>query len=504
MLSKFIFTFCDVRQDGPPAGLLGKTYANVMLFVSCWEPKQTLSWTVIVYLFKTFSLKSTFVGKFVSMDEKSKEQENAEYEDVKKALKERGYTFEFRLGKGSFGFVFQAKHSIDELKYAIKVLPVVNGEDAKYRRRELDVLTKSNLWKRNIVKYYTSWQTNVGTDLCWLIAMELCVLSLEAFVYSNEMGGAQIIQRQGTPRFYQRVFPQLLNGLSAMHSEGLVHRDIHPSNILIANPKPTEINQVNIKIADFGLSREIASVLTASPSLTDAPKLQKLSANVGNKLFRAPELATEYYDYKVDLYSAGIMLYFLSRYLEDKKQWRADILALTRGERGQDDMCHQDDQTLFYLFSSLLRKDPNKRLDADEALKKTLAWKNFRSNKPTESTVTDGKIQEKKFFVKVDGEETLKRRFTNNDSLDSLQEVIEKCTGIKAEFQELKQKTTINDEEQDIDIESDLDVRCMFESAKKNGKEVVIVVSENNKMDTDYVDSGDTEHGGLVGAPQKM
>ena len=438
------------------------------------------------------------------MDEKSKVQENAEYEDVKIALKDWGYTFEFLLGKGSFSSVFQAKHSIDGLKYAIKMVPVVKGENAKYRKRELEVLTKSNLWKRNIVKYYASRETNVGTDLCWLIAIELCGLSLEAFVYSNEMGGVQIIQHQGTPRFYQRVFPQLLNGLSAMHSEGLVHRDIHPSNILIANPKPTEIDQVNIKIADFGLSREIASVLTASPSLTDAPKLQKLSANVGNKLFRAPELATEHYDYKVDLYSAGIVLYFLSRYLEDKKQWKSDILALTRGERGQDDMCHQDDKTLFCLFSSLLRKDPNERLDADEALKEALAWKNFRCDKPNESNVTDGKFQEKKFFVKVDGEETLKRRLTNNDTLHSLQEVIETCTGIKAEFQKLKQKTKINDEEQDIDIESDLDVRCMFESAKKAGKEVVIVVSENNKMDVDYGDSGDTEHGGLLGAPQKM
>ena len=466
---------------------------------------QTLSSRVVYIVENIFSLKSTFAEKLFSMDGKSNGQENTEYEDVKKALKEWGYTFEFLLGKGSFSSVFQAKHSIDGLKYAIKVVPVVEGENAKYRKRELEVLTKSNLWKRNIVKYYASRETDVGTDLCWLIAMELCGLSLEAFVYSNEMGGAQIIQRRGTPRFYQRVFPQLLNGLSAMHCLGLVHRDIHPSNILIANPKPTEMDQVNIKIADFGLSREIDSVITASPSLTDAPKLQKLSANLGNKLFRAPELATEHYDYKVDLYSAGIVLYFLSRYLEDKKQWRADILALTKGERGQDDMCHQDDQTLFYLFSSLLQKDPNNRLDADEALKIALAWKNFRSDKPTGSTVTDGKIQEKKFFVKVDGEAALKRRLMNDDTLQSLQEVIAECTGIEAEFQELKQKTRINDEEQDIDIESDLDVRCMFESAKKAGKEVVIVVSENNtKMEVDYADSGDTKQGGLVGAPQKM
>ena len=424
------------------------------------------------------------------MDEKPIVQENTKYQGVKKALKERDYTFELPLGKGSYGLVVQAKHPVDDQKYAIKILPIVHGESAKYQKRELEVLKESDLWKQNIVKYYGCWRMNVGNDPFLFIQMELCGLNLEAFVYSNEMGGAQIIHSQGSPRFYQRVFPQILNGLSAMHSLGLVHRDIHISNILIANPKPTKIIEVHVKIADFGLAREIASVINAPASLTDTPKLQKLSAGVGNELFRAPELATEHYNYKVDLYSAGIVLYFLSRYLEDKKQWKIEFSELRKGARGQDDMCHQDDKTLFYLFSLLLQKDPNERPSADQASKITLSWKNFQPDESTKSTVADAKTKEWKFLVKEDGKNAWKRCFSDDDTLVSLQQEIERCTGIKSESQALQQETIIDGKEEVLEITCDREVRCMFQSAEEAGKKVKIVVSEvTTEMDVDVIDA---------------
>ena len=422
------------------------------------------------------------------MEEKPTVHEKTKYEGVKKALEERDYTFELPLGKGSYGLVVQAKHPLDDQKYAIKILRIVHGESAKYQQRELKVLKESDLWKQNIVKYYCCWQMNVGNDPFLFIQMELCGLNLEAFVYNNEIGGAQIILSQGPPRFYQHVFPQILNGLSAMHSLGLVHRDIHISNILVANPKPTKITEVHIKIADFGLAREIASVINAPASLTDTPKLQKLSAGVGNELFRAPELATEHYDYKVDLYSAGIVLYFLSCYLEDKKQWKIEFSELTKGARGQNHMCHQDDKTLFYLFSLLLQKDPNKRPSAEQASKITLGWKNFQPDKPTRSTVTDGKTKEWKFLVKEDGKNAWKRCLSSDDTLISVQQEIERRTGIKSEFQALQQETIIDGKEEVLEITCDREVRCMFQSAEEAGKKVKIVVSEcTTEMDVDII-----------------
>ena len=173
--------------------------------------------------------------------------------------------------------------------------------------------------------------------------MELCQLNLWAFVYTNNIVGAQndaIVKVEGPIRFYASVFPPSLNGLTFIHDIGLVHRDIHPGNILRASPNPTQICDVVVKIADFGLAGETDPMIDALPSLTNAAELKKLSPNVGSKLFRAPELETEKYDYKVNIHSVGIVLYFLGRYLDDKKQWRDEILAFKDGERRSDDLCH--------------------------------------------------------------------------------------------------------------------------------------------------------------------
>ena len=92
--------------------------------------------------------------------------------------------------------------------------------------------------------------------------MELCTDNLEMSVYNNEMGGVEIIKNQGPPRFYQHVFPQILKGLDAIHSVGLIHRDISVSNILIANPTPSQIRDIIVKIAEFGLATDIEPELS--------------------------------------------------------------------------------------------------------------------------------------------------------------------------------------------------------------------------------------------------
>ena len=103
------------------------------------------------------------------MGERSKEQESIKLNDIKTALESREYKYELTLGKGSYGVVVQAEHPVDEKKYAIKILRIVEGETAKYQKRELDVLTESDLWKQNIVKYYGCWQMSIGDIQCLCI-----------------------------------------------------------------------------------------------------------------------------------------------------------------------------------------------------------------------------------------------------------------------------------------------------------------------------------------------
>ena len=298
---------------------------------------------------------------------------------IHEALDQHGFHSRNRLGEGSYGEVVKAKCQEDGKLYAIKIVPLLNDERAKYNTRELDFLKGLELSERNVIKYYASWIVLVDNIQRLCIQMELCATNLGSFIYENVMGGPEIIKAHGPPRFYQQVFPQILRGLIFIHDEiGWVHRDIHPGNILIANPNPEQIIDITVKIADFGLAREIRSILNAESStltLTDGVNLEslKLSLDVGNELFRAPELfttpdhGTPCYDYKVDLYSAGIVLYFISRYLREKEEWNDEIIAFKKGKRRSEVLGHQDDKHLVHLIQLLMKK-PENRPTAKKAL----------------------------------------------------------------------------------------------------------------------------------------
>lgn len=77
---------------------------------------------------------------------------------------------------------------------------------------------------------------------------------------------------------------QILRGLEHFHKNNMIHGDIKPSNILIKNNK--------IKIIDFGLTRE----------LHDEKEI------VGSIDFMAPEIFSNNYNEKIDIYSFGMSI----------------------------------------------------------------------------------------------------------------------------------------------------------------------------------------------------
>lgn len=72
-----------------------------------------------------------------------------------------------------------------------------------------------------------------------------------------------------------------------LNNKAKLHRDLKPDNIMLSENK-------NIKIADFGLAREISNMMTKE---------------VGTPLYRAPEVLRGSYDEKCDVWSVGLILY---------------------------------------------------------------------------------------------------------------------------------------------------------------------------------------------------
>ena len=485
----------------------------------------------------------------------------AEHSDIStelnKLLEPHGFLFCKNLREGSFGHVVEAKCKADGKPYAIKILLLLNDKSAKRPKIELAFLNelKKSEQHQNVIEYCRSWIATVDkveNIVRLFIQMELCSKNLRAFIYENDMGGPKIIKVNGPPRFYQHVFPQILNGLIFIHDKiGWVHRGIHPGNILIANPNPEQIKDITVKIAGFGSARDIRSKLLEPLTATDGEELAP-------ELFTTPDRKTPSYDYKDDLYSAGIVLYFLSRYLEEKTQWKDEIKAFKDGKRRSDVLCHKDDKHLVCLIQSLMEKR-ERRPTAKEALKiakefgeswegvkpqklvefgehpesmvdgssdrrlikeDTLnlsslratkepqqksarkAWKptytivsekNSASEHSTETTVptsdlhsTQTSVPEKNFFVKEEAEIAWNRCYLtgNNVTLAGLKDAIKHCPNMKPDPKKLVQITTRTDgSEIQINVNSDKDVKKMFQSAEEEGIKVYIVVLDETRPD---------------------
>lgn len=106
----------------------------------------------------------------------------------------------------------------------------------------------------------------------------------------------QLLQRRTLPPAEAVSFVrQLLEGLSAVHAAGIIHRDVKPENLLL----DVSLGEPELKLTDFGVAR-----------LSHGSALTKMTSLIGTPDYMAPEIA-ERGDASpaADLYSTGIVLY---------------------------------------------------------------------------------------------------------------------------------------------------------------------------------------------------
>lgn len=132
-----------------------------------------------------------------------------------------------------------------------------------------------------------------------------------------------------------RLFREIAEGLSHIHQQGMIHRDLKPVNIFLDA-------RDQVKIGDFGLATTNFLALQSSEQCAQLAVVQQQSAELGNSLtgkvgtalYVAPELtgnaSRATYNQKVDLYSLGIILFEMCSSKFETAMERVKVIAALR------------------------------------------------------------------------------------------------------------------------------------------------------------------------------
>ena len=156
-----------------------------------------------------------------------------------------------------------------------------------------------------------------------------------------------------------RLMAQVGEGLHAAHSEGLIHRDVKPSNVLVER---TPTGKIRPWVADFG----IATALDSGSSIWT-------SAMAGTPYYIAPERLNEgqEIDSRSDIYSLGVTFYqLLSGQLPFDHPSLAEMLRLVREAEPSPLRAYQPDlpAALEAIVMKCLAKDPAQRYPSARAV----------------------------------------------------------------------------------------------------------------------------------------
>ena len=247
----------------------------------------------------------------------------------------------YTLGAGGMASVWLAEDQMLERPVALKELAPRNGGDDLEARRERalqEARALARIRHPAIVPVHDVFFTD---DDPWIVMEYIKGQSLKVLIDRHPLHDETIA----------RIGLHVLRGLAAVHQADIVHRDIKPDNILVADDG-------SIFLVDFGIAR-----IAGDKSLTS------LNSVVGTPEYVAPERLQpgRRVGPPADLWSLGVTFYCA---IEGTSPFRRDsehgYQATTHAILHEAPRPPARPSRLTDLILRLLHKDPDKRADADE------------------------------------------------------------------------------------------------------------------------------------------
>ncbi|MCS3843975.1 Stk1 family PASTA domain-containing Ser/Thr kinase [Microbacterium sp. AK031] len=190
------------------------------------------------------------------------------------------YRVRARIARGGMATVYVATDLRLERRIALKVMHGHLSDDSVFQSRFIqEARAAARLADPHVVNVFDQGQDG---ELAYLVMEYLPGITLRELMRE---------QRRLTIPQTITIMDAILAGLAAAHKAGIVHRDVKPENVLLAEDG-------RIKIGDFGLARASTANTATGQQL------------LGTIAYLAPELVTRgTADARSDIYALGIMLY---------------------------------------------------------------------------------------------------------------------------------------------------------------------------------------------------
>jgi serine/threonine protein kinase len=213
------------------------------------------------------------------------------------------YRIEGLLGRGGMGEVYKAFDTEHDRVVALKVLSEHLAADKGYRerfRREAHSAARLNEPHIVPIHRYGEIEGRLFLDMRLVPGRDV----------------AEVLATDGpfTPARAVSVISQAARALDSAHADGLIHRDVKPSNILLTGEGDDEF----VYLVDFGIAR--------STTDTQGPALTQTGAALGSFDYMAPERFLERAaDKRVDVYALACVLFEI---LTGRRPFMGDGLAV--------------------------------------------------------------------------------------------------------------------------------------------------------------------------------